>query len=95
MKLQALVRGQNVRKQAKLTLKCMQALVRVQDQVRHQRARLSLEGSSRKSMLDEINYNVWDSTYLQDIRNRISIVRKSSLMLLFGPKQQSSLMCTN
>ncbi|PON38226.1 IQ motif, EF-hand binding site [Trema orientale] len=78
VKLQALVRGQNVRKQAKLTLKCMQALVRVQDQVRHQRARLSLEGSSRKSMLDELNYSLWDSTYLQDIRNRVSISRETS-----------------
>ncbi|KAA8525083.1 hypothetical protein F0562_007053 [Nyssa sinensis] len=31
VKLQALVRGRNVRKQAKMTLKCMQALLRVQD----------------------------------------------------------------
>ncbi|XP_062074702.1 protein IQ-DOMAIN 17-like isoform X2 [Humulus lupulus] len=84
VKLQALVRGQNVRKQAKLTLKCMQALVRVQDQVRHQRARLSLEGSSssssrrRKSMFDEISCSLWDSTYLQDIRNRLSLSRETS-----------------
>ncbi|XP_050228742.1 protein IQ-DOMAIN 17-like [Mercurialis annua] len=45
VKLQALVRGHNVRRQAKLTLKCMQALVRVQDRVRDQRARLSHEES--------------------------------------------------
>ncbi|XP_065858974.1 protein IQ-DOMAIN 17-like [Euphorbia lathyris] len=58
VKLQALVRGHNVRQQAKLTLKCIQALVRVQDRVRDQRARLSLslshEGTT-KSMFSEPN----------------------------------------
>ncbi|XP_030500550.2 protein IQ-DOMAIN 17 [Cannabis sativa] len=85
VKLQALIRGQNVRKQAKLTLKCMQALVRVQDQVRHQRARLSLEGlptstTRRKSMFDEINNNslLWNSNYLEHIRNRVSLSRERS-----------------
>ena len=73
MKLQALVRGQNARKQAKLTLKCMQALVRVQDRVSHQRARLSLEGR-RKSMVAEIA-SLWDSSYLKDIHKRVSLVR--------------------
>ncbi|PKA47674.1 Protein IQ-domain 14 [Apostasia shenzhenica] len=41
VKLQALVRGHNVRKQAKMTLRCMQALLRVQARVRDQRLRLS------------------------------------------------------
>ncbi|KAJ8764922.1 hypothetical protein K2173_010387 [Erythroxylum novogranatense] len=72
VKLQALVRGHNVRNQAKLTLKCMQTLVRVQDRVRDQRARLSHEGS-RKSIFTEIN-GLWDSKYLQDIRERKSII---------------------
>lgn len=72
VKLQALVRGHNVRKQAKLTLQCMQALVRVQDRMRDQRARLSHE-SSRKSMFAESN-NLWESSYLQDIRQRKSFV---------------------
>ncbi|XP_047339368.1 protein IQ-DOMAIN 17-like [Impatiens glandulifera] len=38
VKLQALVRGHNVRKQAKTTLRCMQALVRVQSQMLNRRA---------------------------------------------------------
>ncbi|KAF3434179.1 hypothetical protein FNV43_RR25282 [Rhamnella rubrinervis] len=79
VKLQALVRGHNVRKQAKVTLRCIQALVRVQDQVRNQRARLSLFEGSRKSMFAETN-SLWDSTYLhQDIPDcRKSISRETS-----------------
>ncbi|KAI3439789.1 DUF4005 domain-containing protein [Psidium guajava] len=77
VKLQALVRGHNVRKQAKLTLQCMQALVRVQDRMRDQRARLSHEGS-RKSMFDPETNNLWESSYLQDIRERRSVSRHTS-----------------
>ena len=72
VKLQALVRGHNVRKQAKMTLKCMQALVRVQSRVRDQRARLSHDGS-RRSMFAETNSS-WESRYLQEIRHRKSMV---------------------
>ncbi|KAI4343166.1 hypothetical protein MLD38_027701 [Melastoma candidum] len=77
VRLQALVRGHNVRKQAKVTLQCMQALVRVQDRMRDQRARLSHEGVSRKSMFSESN-NLWESSYLQDIRERRSTSRNTS-----------------
>ncbi|XP_019195107.1 PREDICTED: protein IQ-DOMAIN 14-like [Ipomoea nil] len=45
VKLQAIVRGHNVRKRAKMTLQCMQSLVRVQTQVCDRRRRLSCEGS--------------------------------------------------
>ncbi|CAK9169298.1 unnamed protein product [Ilex paraguariensis] len=67
VKLQALVRGQNVRKQAKMTLKCMQALLRVQARVRDQRtsARLSHD-AGRESLFAETN-DLWESRYLQDI----------------------------
>ncbi|KAK9274716.1 hypothetical protein L1049_021967 [Liquidambar formosana] len=54
----------------------MQALVRVQSQVRDQRARLSHDGS-RKSMFAETN-GLWESRYLQDIRDRKSLSRDGS-----------------
>ncbi|KAH9322149.1 hypothetical protein KI387_016788, partial [Taxus chinensis] len=41
VRLQALVRGYNVRKQTNATLRCMQALVRVQARVRHRRLLLA------------------------------------------------------
>lgn len=44
VRLQALVRGHAVRKQAAITLHCMQALVRVQARVRARRIRVALEG---------------------------------------------------
>ncbi|KAJ4728033.1 Protein IQ-DOMAIN like [Melia azedarach] len=76
VKLQALVRGHNVRKQAKMTLRCMQALVRVQARVLDQRVRLSQEGS-RKSTFSDTN-SVWESRYLRDISDRRSMSREGS-----------------
>lgn len=73
MKLQALVRGHNVRKQAKMTLRCMQALVRVQARVLDQRVRSTSHDGSRKSTFSDTT-SVWDSRYLQDISDRKSIV---------------------
>ncbi|KAL6509977.1 Short calmodulin-binding motif containing conserved Ile and Gln residues [Orobanche hederae] len=46
VRLQAIVRGRQVRKQAVVTLMCMQALVRVQ-------ARMSVEGQAVQRLLDE------------------------------------------
>ncbi|TQD98963.1 hypothetical protein C1H46_015433 [Malus baccata] len=77
VKLQALVRGHNVRKQAKLTLKCMQALVRVQDQVHNERSRLSHD-AGRNSMFAETGLHLWESR-IQNIRDRKSISREKIL----------------
>ncbi|KAD5316845.1 hypothetical protein E3N88_16791 [Mikania micrantha] len=71
--LQAVIRGQNVRKQAVITLRCMQALLRVQSQVHDQRYKLSND-ESRKSMMSE-NDSFWESKYLQDIKRRKSMTR--------------------
>ncbi|KAJ7521050.1 hypothetical protein O6H91_19G035500 [Diphasiastrum complanatum] len=46
VRLQALFRGQRVRKQAALTLRCMHALVRLQAQIRAHRVRMSEEGQA-------------------------------------------------
>ncbi|XWS46296.1 hypothetical protein CRYUN_Cryun14cG0053500 [Craigia yunnanensis] len=76
VKLQALVRGHNARKQAKMILRCMQALVRVQARVLEQRIRLSHDGS-RESAFSDTN-SVWESRYLQDISDRKTLSREGS-----------------
>ncbi|KAI5394112.1 protein IQ-DOMAIN 21 [Lathyrus oleraceus] len=48
VRLQALVRGHNVRKQAQMTMRCMQALVRVQARVRARRLQLSHENFEKE-----------------------------------------------
>eukprot|EP01018_Ginkgo_biloba_P023777 Gb_35033 [translate_table: standard] len=53
VKLQALVRGHIVRKQAASTLRCMQALVRVQARIRARRVRMSEEGQAVQRKLVE------------------------------------------
>ncbi|KAF2304330.1 hypothetical protein GH714_030029 [Hevea brasiliensis] len=53
VRLQALVRGRQVRKQAAVTLRCMQALVRVQARVRARRVRMSIEGQAVQQILNE------------------------------------------
>ncbi|KAK4718496.1 hypothetical protein R3W88_016834 [Solanum pinnatisectum] len=52
VKLQALVRGHSVRKQAQMTMRCMQALVRVQSKVRARR--LQLVQDKLQSKVEEV-----------------------------------------
>ncbi|TKY44794.1 IQ-DOMAIN 1 [Spatholobus suberectus] len=53
VKLQALVRGYAVRKQAAITLRCMQALVRVQARVRARHVRMALETQAVQQKLQQ------------------------------------------
>ncbi|GFP90133.1 protein iq-domain 1, partial [Phtheirospermum japonicum] len=57
VRLQAIVRGRQVRKQAAVTLRCMQALVRVQARIRARRVRMSVEGQAVQKLLDERHGN--------------------------------------
>ncbi|PSS04493.1 Protein IQ-DOMAIN like [Actinidia chinensis var. chinensis] len=72
VKLQALVRGHNVRKRAKMTLQCMQALMQAQARACDQRKRLSYEGSIDSAFS---NPNCLWGSHLAD---RKSISRDSS-----------------
>ena len=74
VKLQAIVRGHNIRKQAKTTLKCMQTLIRVQAKLRDH----SFSSQNRKSMYAESN-NLWDK--YKQIRQRKQMVRIANLSL--------------
>lgn len=56
VRMQAIFRGRQVRKQAAVTLRCMQALVRVQARVRARTARVSPEGQAAQKLVDEQCY---------------------------------------
>lgn len=64
VKLQALVRGRNVRKRANMTLRCMQALVRVQARVCDQRKKGHSNEGTVSSALSEPN-SLWGSHFTE------------------------------
>lgn len=83
VRLQALVRGQNVRKRAKITLQYMQALVRVQARVLDQRLRLTNKRLSYDQATSVDSYLLSDHRPNNDNLRRLSCThhnRKSSLV---------------
>ncbi|KAK6120525.1 hypothetical protein DH2020_045720 [Rehmannia glutinosa] len=85
VKMQALIRGHNVRKRAKMTLQCIQSLVRVQALVCDQRRRLSCDAtmfsqanSSRKSTSRNANYTS-NNLELEEIQALIQKAKECSL----------------
>ncbi|KAL3653692.1 hypothetical protein CASFOL_003373 [Castilleja foliolosa] len=86
VKLQALIRGHNVRKRAMMTLQCIQSLVRVQTLVCDQRRRLSCDATmfgrtndSRKAISKMNESNTLSNLNLEEIQTLIQKAKQCSL----------------
>lgn len=68
-----------MRKQAAVTLRCMQALVRVQARVRARRVRMTVEGQAVQKLLDEHRTK-------SDLLKEVEVCLLLCLLVLFIPK---------
>jgi hypothetical protein len=80
VKLQALIRGHLVRKQAKATLRCMQALVTAQARARAQRIRMVSEGKPNPNQ--STHRNAMENDLFRQIYNVSSITTSTNYYLL-------------
>ncbi|XP_072983132.1 protein IQ-DOMAIN 6-like isoform X2 [Typha latifolia] len=108
VRLQAIVRGRQVRKQAAATLRCMQALVRVQARIRARRVRMSTEGQAVQKMLEahrtksdllkEAEEGWCDSqSTLEEVRAKLQMRKEGAIKreraIAYTLSQQSKLLC--
>ncbi|CAK8573672.1 unnamed protein product [Lathyrus sativus] len=80
VKLQALIRGHLVRKQAKATLRCMQALVTAQARARAQRIRMVSEGKPNPNQ--STPRNVMENDLFRQIYNEMDIGLEDNIKIV-------------
>ncbi|KAJ4897508.1 IQ-domain 21 [Raphanus sativus] len=97
VRLQALVRGNHVRKQAQMTMKCMQALVRVQGRVRarrlqvaHDRFKKQFEEEERRFGMEKSNKGSANVQTEREKLNKLHKVNRTSLYQTPGKEKEKS-----
>ncbi|KAJ0231444.1 IQ-domain 21 [Hirschfeldia incana] len=97
VRLQALVRGNHVRKQAQMTMKCMQALVRVQGRVRarrlqvaHDRFKKQFEEEGRRSGMEKSNKGSANVQTEREKLKKLQEMNRTSLYQSPGKEKEKS-----
>ncbi|KAF8091580.1 hypothetical protein N665_0443s0037 [Sinapis alba] len=97
VRLQALVRGNHVRKQAQMTMKCMQALVRVQGRVRarrlqvaHDRFKKQFEDEERRFGMEKSNKGSANIQTEREKQKKLHEVNRTSLYQTPGKEREKS-----